>query len=208
MLTRKPVLAALAAFLVLALFPAAGFAADPAHPEPAAAGHAEPAAGAKPAEPNVFDLPARWDLSIYTLVVFVLLFFILARFAWPAIMQGMRAREQGIIDARDQAIAAQREAEAIRTDLQARLAKAHDDVRALLEEARKDAEKLRATERERATREINAARDAALQEIYQKSVQLASLMSSKAIRRELTPADHSRLVDESLAELAGKPGVN
>ncbi len=204
--TQKTVLAALAALFVVTLFPAIGFAT-------------ETVPGAVKEEPSVFDLPKRWDLSIYTLVVFGLLFFILARFAWPAIMNGMRAREQGILTARDEALAAKREAEDIRTDLQARLAKAQDDVRAMLDEARKDAEKLRASEREvgiaeaaaerdRATREINAARDAALQEIYQKSVQLASLMSSKAIRRELTPADHSRLVDESLAELAGKPSIN
>ena len=186
--------------------------------------HAVPAGGTAAeahaeAAPNVFDLPARWDLSIYTLVVFVLLFLILRAFAWPAILSGMRAREQAMIDARDQAIAAKVEAEAIRGELQSRLAKAHDEVRAMMDEARKDAAKLRADEREvgvkeaaqereRATREITAARDSALQEIYQKSVALASLMSSKAIRRELSAADHDRLLDESLAELAGKAGVN
>ena len=191
----------LAAFL-LCVSPALALANDPAG-----------------AEPNVFDLPARWDLSIYTLVVFGLLVFLLGRFAWPAIMKGMKDREAGILAARDEALAAQREAEAIRADLQARLAKAQDDVKAMIEEARQDAAKLRATEREagvaeaaaerdRAKREIETAKAQALQEIHRTSVTLASLMSTKAIRRELTPADHDRLLNESLAELAAKPSVN
>ena len=206
MTTRPFLRLALAALAVALLTPTLGLANEPAEQIAAPA-------------PSVFDLPKRWDLSIYTLVVFGLLFVILSVFAWPAILRGMKAREQAMLDAREQALAAQREAEEIRAELQARLAKSHDEVRAMIEEARKDAAKLRAderevgvqeaqAERERATREIAAARDNALQEIYQKSVTLASLMSSKAIRRELSAADHNRLLDESLAELAGKAGVN
>lgn len=195
--------------LAVGLTPAVGMAApNTATPAGEAGAHT---AG----KPTIFDLPDRWDLSIYTLVVFVLLFAILSIYAWPAIMNGMKAREQAILTARDEAQAAQREAEAIRADLQARLAAAQGEVRAMIEEARRDADALRASEREagvrdaaaerdRARREIEAAKEQALSEIYQKSVQLASLMSSKAIRRELTAADHGRLLDESLAELAGK----
>jgi F-type H+-transporting ATPase subunit b len=89
----------------------------------------------------------------------------------------------------------------------------------MLEEARRDADDLRAKEREagtreaaaerdRAKREIDAAKDAALQEIYNQSVQLAALMSSKAIRRNMTADDHSRLVEEALAELKAGPTRN
>ena len=208
------------AILAFAMLPGVSRAASKAPAGGLADGAVAPAAEVHaPESPQVFDLPARWDLSIYTLVVFILLFLILRAYAWPAILAGMRAREQAMIDARDQAIAAKVEAEAIRTELQSRLAKAHDEVRAMMDEARKDAAKLRADEREvgvqeaaqereRATREITSERDQALQEIYQKSVALASLMSSKAIRRELSASDHNRLLDESLAELAGKAGVN
>jgi F-type H+-transporting ATPase subunit b len=92
------------------------------------------------------------------------------------------------------------------------LAKANDEVRAMLDEARRDAQatkdrmKVEAVadiqaEKERARREIETAKDGALQEIYKQAVELASLVSSKAVKRELTPADHARLIDEALAEM-------
>jgi F-type H+-transporting ATPase subunit b len=154
----------------------------------------------------------RYDLGIYTLIVFGVLFYILAKFAWGPFTEGLRKREEGILAIRDEAARARREAEDIRTKLQAEFAAANDKIRAMLEEARRDADDLRAREREagsrdaaaerdRAKREIDAAKDAALQEIYQQSVQLAALMSSKAIGRNMTPDDHSRLVEEALAEL-------
>lgn len=154
----------------------------------------------------------RYDLGIYTLIVFGLLCLILYKFAWPKISQGLAAREAVITAARDEAVKVRHEAEEIRTKLQAEFAQANDKIRGLLEEARRDAEALRAkereagmkeamAERERARREIENAKEVALQEIYQQSIKLASMMSSKAIRRQLTVDDQNRLLSESLAEL-------
>ena len=63
-------------------------------------------------------------------------------------------------------------------------------------------------DRDRMRREIEMARDQALQEIYQQAVQLASLVSTKAIQRELTPADHERLLDGALADLRTNLGTS
>jgi F-type H+-transporting ATPase subunit b len=161
---------------------------------------------------SIFDLPDRWDLSIYTLIVFVLLLLILGKFAWPAIMSGIQAREDLILNARDEAVKAHQEADVIRAELAAKMLAAHDDIRKLIEEARRDADKLRAVEREagqkdaaaereRAVRDIRAAKEQAMAELQRKSVQLAALMAGKAIRREVTVHDQARLIDESLAEL-------
>ena len=92
------------------------------------------------------------------------------------------------------------------------MAKAADEVRAMLDEARRDAQvvkdQMRAdaageiqAERDRIRREIDLARDQALKDIYEQSVQLAALLSTKAVKRELTPADHKRLLDEALVDL-------
>ena len=62
-------------------------------------------------------------------------------------------------------------------------------------------------ERERIRREIGTARDQALKEIYEQSVQLAALVSTKAIQRELTPADHARLLDDALRDLRTNLGT-
>lgn len=154
----------------------------------------------------------RHDLGIFTLIVFGLLCAILYWFAWPKISEGLDRREAAITAARDEAIRVKHEAEEIRAKLQAEFANAHGEIRAMMDEARRDAEVLRAKEREagqreaaaerdRVKREIETAKDTALQEIYQRSIQLASLMSQKAIRRQLTVEDQDRLLEESLAEL-------
>ena len=164
-------------------------------------------------DPTAFiDFPKRWDLTIYTLVVFLLLFLILYKFAWPNISAGLQKREEMLSAVKDAAEKAKREAEEMHAKLQAEFATANDKVRAMLEEARRDADSLRVKERaigqkeaqderEKAKREIETAKEAALQEIYIKSVDLATLISSKAVRRNMTADDHRRLVDESLAEL-------
>jgi len=202
---------------------AVSLAVTPARAEkPAEGGHATPAAaaageghGEKKGGLGFLGLE-RYDLGIFTLIVFGLLCLILYRYAWPNIAAGLDKREAMLHSARDEAVRAKQEAEEMRQKLQAEFAQAHDKIRAMLEEARRDADELRAREREagakeaaaerdRARREIDAARDVALQEIYRQSVQLAALMSSKAIRRNMSADDHSRLVEESLAELKAAP---
>src|SRR5262245_20799363 len=39
-----------------------------------------------------------WDLGLWTLIVFGLLLFILSRTAWPAMLEGLKKREQNIAD--------------------------------------------------------------------------------------------------------------
>ncbi|MGL6097463.1 MAG: hypothetical protein ACRC7O_16905 [Fimbriiglobus sp.] len=148
-----------------------------------------------------------------TVLVFLALLAVLRAFAWGPIMAGLQAREDANFAALDEARKAKGEAEELRVKLAADMAAAQDKVRGLIEEARRDADILRQKEREagvkdaqeereRAKREILAAKDAALKEIYDSSVQLAATMSAKTIARQITPDDHRRLLDESLAELA------
>lgn len=185
--------------------------ADGDHKEAKAAGHDADHGHKKEPIEKRFGL-TRWDLGIYTLVIFLTLVFILGKFAWGPAMKGLDAREAGLRKQHDDAEAAKVEANKALAEIQARLAKANDEIRAMLEEARRDAQSVKDTmkaeaateiqaERERVRREIGTARDAALQEIYQQAVQLAALLSTKAVKRELTPADHARLIDEALADL-------
>jgi F-type H+-transporting ATPase subunit b len=154
----------------------------------------------------------RYDLAIYTLIVFGLLVLILSKFAWPHIREGLEKRETNIRSALDEARQAQQAARAEFEKARAELARAALDARAIVEEARRDAEALKvserevgikeaAAERERAKREIEAAKDAALKDIYDQAVKLAALMSEKALRRSVSTEDHRRLLDEALADL-------
>lgn len=154
----------------------------------------------------------RYDLGIYTLIVFGLLVFILAKVAWPKIREGLEKREAAIRGARDEAKQDRADAEARLAEAKKRLDATAAQVKGMLDEARRDADALRAgereagardaaAERERAKREIDAARDAALKDIYEQAVKLAALMSEKALRRTVSAEDHRRLLDESLNEL-------
>jgi F-type H+-transporting ATPase subunit b len=175
----------------------------------AAGGHAQ-----KDDDKTAFMGIKRWDLGIYTLVVFGLLMFILGRYAWGPIIQGLQKREDIIRRARDEAEQALAEAQKFRDELAAQRASAADEVRGLMDEARRDAQALRdqmradaakdvQAERERLRREIDSARDQALQDIYTTAVQFAEEFAKKAIRRklDLSPDERRRLVDDALTEL-------
>jgi F-type H+-transporting ATPase subunit b len=152
------------------------------------------------------------DLAIWTLVVFLVLLWVLGKFAWKPMLQGLEQRESTIRSELEQAQHERQEAQALNERWKAEMAKAQDQVRALLDEARRNAQhaaedllnKAKAdaqAERERGRREIALATDQALQQIAAQTANLAALVSSKALRREMTPDDHRRLVDEALAEL-------
>lgn len=157
----------------------------------------------------------RWDLGIYTLIVFAGLVFVLGKYAWGPIMQGLEKREQGIASHHADAEKAKADAEKLLAEVRAQRAKVHEEVTEILAEARRDADKFRESEkartaadiqseRDRLKREIETARDQALKEIWEKTVELSTLVSSKAIGRVVSQDDHRRLIDESLGELGQK----
>jgi F-type H+-transporting ATPase subunit b len=216
MRTLMLVAAALVA-VVLTAGPAAALPEGDAHTTTAATGHDDHGGKPKVDIAESFGLK-RYDLAIYTLIVFVLLLVILGKFAWGPMMAGLEAREAGLRKTHEDAEAARAESQRNLAEVQARLAKTAEEVRAMLDEARRDAQVVKdqmkadaageiQAERERIRREIEMARDQALQEIYQQAVQLAALVSTKAVKRELTPADHSRLLDEALADLRTNLGT-
>jgi F-type H+-transporting ATPase subunit b len=153
-----------------------------------------------------------YDLGIYTLIVFGGLFLILGKYAWKPVMDGLQKREDAILQARTDAETARGEAQKLLDEIKAQRGKSNDEVVAIIAQARKDADAFRDSEkartaadiqaeRERLKREIETARDQALKEIWMKTVDLATMVSTKAIRRELSVEDHRRLIDEALVEL-------
>jgi F-type H+-transporting ATPase subunit b len=166
--------------------------------------------------PQIFT-PVRIDLAVWTLVVFLLLLFVLSRYAWNPMLGALQKREENVRSAIDEAKRARDEAHQIREQLSSERAKIAEETRAAIEAARKDAQLLRESmlsqakadiqaERDRLRREIDSARDQALKQLWDQTAQLATLVSAKAIRRQLTPDDHRRLVDEALADL-GQTGA-
>jgi F-type H+-transporting ATPase subunit b len=152
------------------------------------------------------------DLGIWTIVIFVILAIVLWKLAWGPIVQGLHKREESIRSALEEAEKARAETARLRDQLQQEMAQSQDKVRQLLDEGRRAAQRqhdemmaqARAEiqgERDRLHREIDMARDQALQQLWAQTADLATLVASKAIRRQLSPDDNRRLVDETLVEL-------
>ena len=151
------------------------------------------------------------DLALFTLLIFLLLLAVLWKFAWGPIAAGLDKREQGIADQIAAAQAANEQAKLLLGQYEQKLAAAAGEVRAILDEARRDAEhtqqeilaKARADarlERDRAIREIEIATDSALKELAERSTNMAVDLAGRIVQAQLKPADHTRLIDEAMAK--------
>jgi F-type H+-transporting ATPase subunit b len=177
----------------------------------AAAQEAEEAEhGAPKGDPN--PLAFRTDLAVWTFVVFVILFGLLSYFAWPQIAAALDERERKIADNIAAAEARLADSQKVLAEHDAKLAATAGEVRALLEEARRDAEHTRKSieekgrqaareELDRAVREIERAKDAAIQQMATESANTAIDLARKVIREKLTPDEQSRIVREALEKL-------
>jgi F-type H+-transporting ATPase subunit b len=154
----------------------------------------------------------RTDLAVYTFVVFLLLLAILGKFAWPKISVALLEREKRIEANIAAAEAKHEQSKRLLAEHEAKLASAAAEVRALLEEARRDAESTKdeiiaearagaKAERDRAVREIELASDHALKNIAETSANLAIELAGKVIRESVNPAKQQELVRSALAKL-------
>ncbi len=57
--------------------------------------------------------------------------------------------------------------------------------------------------KQRATRDLEGAKRAAITELHAEAASLATEIASRILKREISAADQQQLVDESLGELAG-----
>ena len=199
---------------------AGGEAAGLAESGRAAAGAAAVAEDAGHGQPDLNPLDWKTDLALGTGAVFVVLLFVLGKFAWGPIADGLDKREQRIAGEIAAAEKANTDARALLADYQRKLASADAEIRQLIDQAKHEAEQAgqqivaRArgeaeAERRRAVADIELATAGALQDLARQSATLAVQLAGKIVRAELTPADHSTLIDEAVAEFARfEPGRN
>jgi F-type H+-transporting ATPase subunit b len=155
----------------------------------------------------------RFDMAIYSAVVFFLLLAILSKFAWGPISHGLEHREKSIVEKIESArISAEKAAEQVRL-YEARLAAAADEARQIVAQAHRDAEAAREKivaeaqasaqkERDRAVADINSAKNEALRQIAKQSVDTAIQLAGSIVRREIRPEEHERLISESLGNFS------
>ncbi len=150
--------------------------------------------------------------AVWSIVVFVGLLIVLRAIAWKPILAGLHAREKFIHDTIENARRERTESERLLKQYQAQIDRAREEATAIVEEGKRDAEVVRrrimeearveaAATLERAKREIAIARDDAVQAVYAQSIEVATQIAAKLIRRQLTPADQRTLLQEAIAEV-------
>ena len=201
-------------FLIALFLPAAAvFPTDAAVQEEShATDDAHGAAEGEHAEGAENPIDLKLDLGLWTLIVFFVLLAVLARFAWRPLAESLDAREKYIHDSLAEAERAREEAKRLLAEHDRRLADVQNEVRAVLDEARRDAqhtqqEILRQAQeeaqniRERAKREIGQARDEALKDLFERSAILATEIASRIVQRNLSPQDQRALAEQVLNQL-------
>jgi F-type H+-transporting ATPase subunit b len=154
----------------------------------------------------------EFGLLIWTLLAFLVVFFILGKFAWPAIVKGLKEREQGIADSLATAERVKAEMAQLKNENEALLAKAREERAQLLKEARETKDKIINEAKEQAKTEaskiiveaqavINTQKMAALTDVKNQMGKLVIEVSEKLLKRELEnkqaqEAHIKELVDE------------
>src|SRR6185436_4783430 len=151
-------------------------------------------------------------LMIWTLIVFGLSMYLLAKLAFPRIAEALDRRQKAIEESIDAAEHTRKEAEQILAEYRERLAEARGQADEIVARARKtgeaaeneivaDARVKREEMMEQTRRDIEAETRRAIQEIRAEVADLTVLATEKVTRKSLTDADQKRLVEEALSEL-------
>ncbi|MCH2180632.1 MAG: F0F1 ATP synthase subunit B [Mariniblastus sp.] len=163
------------------------------------------AAGGGEADPLVFNA----DLALWTLVIFLGMLIVLSKYAWKPLIQGLNNREENIAKKIEDAEQAHEKAHAHLRQHEEQLAKVAEEAKSVLDEAKQDAVALKdrilaeAQEeaqriRDRALADIEAAKNAAVRELAEKSVDSAVLLAGSIVGRSLDKQDHDKLIEDSI----------
>jgi F-type H+-transporting ATPase subunit b len=151
-------------------------------------------------------------LMIWTLLVFGLSLFLLAKFAFPRIQEALDKRQRAIEESIDISERTRKEAEQLLSEYRERLTAARAQADEIVARARKtgehaeqeavaDAKRKREEMMEQTRREIEAETKRAIADIRSEVADLTVLATEKVTRKTLTTADQRKLVEEAVAEL-------
>jgi F-type H+-transporting ATPase subunit b len=160
-----------------------------------------------------FDTHFFSSLLFWEIVSFGVLLFILAKYAFPQILETLDARERKIRETIESAERRSAEAERRMAEYEAKMKASQKEVEEMVAQAKARAQQMK-DENERqlqadaerikaaAARDIEQERRKALEDVRRHVADLALRVAEKVVERSLTDADHKRLADEALAAVA------
>jgi F-type H+-transporting ATPase subunit b len=151
-------------------------------------------------------------LYIWTIITFVILVALLAKFAWRPLLEALDTRQATIRKSLDDARQAKVELERLNAESAKILAEARGQADLILTRTRTDAEQLREELKQRARAEAagivkNAERQIemetarALQQIRHEAVDISVAIASRLLQRNVTREDNERLIEDTFKQL-------
>ena len=151
-------------------------------------------------------------LFIWTIATFLVLLFLLQRYAWKPLLQALENRQEMIRKSLDDADRAKNELQQVQEESNRIVGKARVDADAIIAASRADAmklqEELRAKARaeadgivKNAERQIQQETDRSLAQIREEAVDVSLSIASKLIQRNLSEEDNATLIEDALEQI-------
>ena len=158
-------------------------------------------------------VPQDYGLQIWTLITFLVLMVLLAKFAFKPIAQALDRRGEAIKKSIDDAEKQRAEAKKLIEDYQKQIAEARTEANKIIEEARGLGENVRKEVVEKANAEASALlqrsqeelqrqKEKGVQELKDTVASLSVQIASKIIEKEVNEAGHRQLVENLIKDLA------
>lgn len=152
------------------------------------------------------------QLLVTHVVAFLIVLWLLRRFAWGPVLRLLDARRAAIAGEFDAAAARRREAESLHQEYEGHLARIEIESRERLREAvteakgaaariRERAEEERRLRLERAEEEVRLLEESARETLRRRTADLAVRAAEKAILARLDEAQHRKLMEQFIADL-------
>ena len=151
-------------------------------------------------------------LFIWTILTFLVLVVLLARFAWHPLLAALERRQAEIAKSIEDAQRAKQELERLQRESAQIIASARSEAEAIVSRSRSDAEQLREDIKQKsraeaaaivknAERQIQFETARALQQIRHEAVDLSVNIASKILRRNVSKEDNEGLIEETLRQV-------
>lgn len=151
-------------------------------------------------------------LFIWTILTFLVLVALLARFAWRPLLAALERRQAEIAKSLEDAHRAKQELERLQRESAQIIATARSEAEAIISRSRSDAEQVREDIKQKsraeaaaivknAERQIQLETARALQQIRHEAVDLSVTIASKILRRNVSKEDNEGLIEETLKQV-------
>ncbi len=153
----------------------------------------------------------EFGLLIWTLLAFLVVLFVLGKYAWPPIVKGLKQREQSIADSLATAERVKAEMAHLKNENEALMAKAREERAAMIKDAKEQGDRMINEARQKARTEfdrivtdaqhaISQQKNAALIDVKNQVGALVIEVSEKILRRELSNKPEQENYIRQLAE--------